>query len=222
MGGVLGPPAAVVSSNDQGGDFTAEAGSAETLILMDGTTAEGVGGGVCQVSTTLFRAAFWSGLPIVERYAHGYRVAYYEQGNMAPGLDATIYRPIVDLKFRNDTGGWLLIETLAEAGKGRLTFRLYGSQPDREVDMEGPVITNRVPAPPGRVEVDPSLLPGAAETLEYARSGADVTVYRLIRDGDGQETREPFYSHYRPTAKVVAVGPAVESTPASPGPDSAP
>ncbi|MFQ5459783.1 MAG: VanW family protein, partial [Anaerolineae bacterium] len=220
--GVLVPPDAVFSFNDQVGDITAESGYAETLIIMDGTTAEGVGGGVCQVSTTLFRAAFWSGLPIVERYAHGYRVAYYEQGNMEPGLDATIYRPIVDLKFRNDTGGWLLIETLAEAEKGRLTFTLYGSPPVREVDMEGPVVTNRVPAPPGRVEVDPSLPPGASKTLEYARSGADVTVYRIIRDGDGEESREPFYSHYRPTAKVVAVGPAVESAPASPGPESAP
>ncbi len=97
--GLLIPPESVFSFNEHLGDVSEEEGYLKTKIIMDGATADGVGGGVCQVSTTLFRAAFWSGLPIVERQAHGYRVGYYEQGTK-PGLDATIYSPVVDLEVQ--------------------------------------------------------------------------------------------------------------------------
>lgn len=218
--GILVPPDTVVSFNDSVGDITAETGYLETKIIMDGTTAQGVGGGVCQVSTTLFRLAFWAGLPIAERHAHGYRVAYYEQGDVDPGLDATIYSPVVDLKFTNDTGGWLLIETETRPRDATLTFRLYGPTLNRRVSMEGPVVGNRVAAPPGRVEVDASLAPGETETLEYSRGGADVTVVRIVDTGEGEPVRESFFSRYRPTGEVLAVGPAPDVAP--PLPESAP
>jgi vancomycin resistance protein YoaR len=212
--GRLLPPDAVVSFNELVGDISAENGYEKTLIIMDGTTAEGVGGGVCQVSTTFFRAAFWAGLPILERQAHGYRVAYYEQGSPV-GLDATVYGPVVDLKFKNDTGAWLLVETVTNARAATLTFRFYGTKPGRLVQMQGPVISGQVPSPAARREVDPTLAPGETKKLEYARSGASVSVTRIIRQGD-QETREVFRSHYRPTGEVVAVGPAAPAPPPSP------
>ena len=110
------------------GDITLDNGFAEALIIIGGQTIKGVGGGVCQVSTTLFRTAFFAGFPIVERYAHAYRVGYYEQrsnGSHDPslaGLDATVYVPLVDFKFQNDTPYWLLMETYVN-----------GYQPDLEV-----------------------------------------------------------------------------------------
>jgi len=99
------------------GEVSLNNGYAEELIIYNGQTIQGVGGGVCQVSTTLFRTAFFSGFPIAERHPHAYRVKYYEKesgnrlNNRLAGLDATVYVPLVDLKFINDTPYWLLMET---------------------------------------------------------------------------------------------------------------
>lgn len=204
--GLVIPPDAVFSFNAHLGDVSEAEGYQKTLIILDGATADGVGGGVCQVSTTLFRAAFWAGLPIVERWAHGYRVGYYEQ-HSGPGLDATIYSPSVDLKFRNDTGHALLVEASPNSRAMTLTFRLYGTKPDREVAMEGPFTTNVVPPPPPRVEVDPSLPPGSSETKELARNGASVSVRRIIRAPGAADVVETFYSRYVPTGALTLVGP---------------
>jgi vancomycin resistance protein YoaR len=102
------------------GDISLDTGFAEALIIFNDRTVKGVGGGVCQVSTTLFRAAFFGGFPIVDRYPHAYRVYYYEMGyggsndvSMA-GLDATVYAPIVDFSFVNDSDSWLLLETYVD------------------------------------------------------------------------------------------------------------
>jgi len=214
--GLLVPPDAVVSFNDSVGDITAEEGYQETLIIMDGTTTDGVGGGVCQVSTTLFRAALKSGLPIVERFAHGYRVAYYEQG-ADPGLDATVYKPVVDLKFRNDTGAWLLIETETDPRAMTVTFRFYGTLPEREIEILAASVGGHVAPPPARVVLDAGLSPGASRILEHARAGASVSVTRVIREA-GEERRETFYSRYRPTGLVTAVSPAAVAPPPADGP----
>ena len=104
--GVLVPPGAVFSMADTIGDISLDNGFAEALIIYNGTTVKGVGGGVCQVSTTLFRTVFFGGYPIVERYAHAYRVSYYEKvaGNhddpRLAGLDATVFVPLVDFKVQ--------------------------------------------------------------------------------------------------------------------------
>jgi vancomycin resistance protein YoaR len=213
--GLLVAPGETVSFNEAIGDISAAEGYRETKIIMDGTTAEGVGGGVCQVSTTLFRAAFWAGLPIVERHAHGYRVAYYEQGGIEPGLDATIYSPSVDLKFVNDTGAWLLIETFTNPQRATVTFQIYGPQLDRSVTMDGPTVGRSVAPPARRVEVDPAMAPGTSETLEYARSGVDVSLVRHVTDANGTRSDE-FFSRYRPTGEVIAVGPPPEPAPFAP------
>lgn len=204
--GQLVAPGEVFSFNAGIGEITAEAGYQETLIIMDGTTTDGVGGGVCQVSTTLFRAALRAGFPIVERFAHGYRVAYYEQG-ADPGLDATVFSPSVDLRFQNDTGAWLLLETAADARQMTVTFRLYGTRPKREVEILPAVVTNVVPAPAATIAVDPELPPGETRVLENSRAGASASVTRVIRENGG-ERRDTFYSRYAPTGLVTAVSPA--------------
>ena len=106
------------SFNENVEDVTAANGFEDSLIIWGDRTAVGVGGGVCQVSTTVFRAAYEAGLPILERYNHGYVVSWYGE----PGLDATIYTPSVDFKFRNDTGAYLL------AGAGGRTRRAVRSR----------------------------------------------------------------------------------------------
>ncbi|MGE5464623.1 MAG: VanW family protein, partial [Syntrophothermus sp.] len=107
--GVLVAPGETFSMGEHMGDVSLENGFAEALIIYGGRTIKGVGGGVCQVSTTLFRTVFNAGYPVVERVPHAYRVGYYEQtpnGGIDPrlaGLDATVYFPLVDFKFTNDT-----------------------------------------------------------------------------------------------------------------------
>jgi len=106
--GLLIAPGEIFSFNKYLGEVTAEQGYSEGLIIWGDRTAVGLGGGICQVSTTVFRAAFYAGLEILERSAHGYRVSWYEP---PLGLDATVFSPVVDFKFRNDTEGYLLIKT---------------------------------------------------------------------------------------------------------------
>lgn len=107
--GVLVAPGETFSMGEHLGDVSLDNGFAEALIIYGGRTIKGVGGGVCQVSTTLFRTVFNAGFPIVERTPHAYRVSYYEEtanGAVDPrlaGLDATVYFPLVDFKFTNDT-----------------------------------------------------------------------------------------------------------------------
>jgi len=127
--GLLIPPNSTFSFVEHLGDISLDSGFAEALIIYGGRTIRGIGGGVCQVSTTVFRAAYFAGFPIVERNAHAYRVGYYERGTawQGPGLDAAIYAPLVDFKFLNDTPNWLLMETYVNEGAGRLTWKFYST-----------------------------------------------------------------------------------------------
>ncbi len=219
--GVVIPPGGEFSFNRIVGDITAANGFEESLIIWGDRTAVGIGGGVCQVSTTVFRAAFFGGFPILERWAHGYVVSWYGE----PGLDATIYTPDVDFRFRNDTDAYLLVKPEVDLRRGILTFSLYGTKPDRQVEMIGPIIENRQPPPEPLYQVDPSLPPGARKQIDWAQEGMDVTVTRIIKDSQGNElSRDVFVSHYRPWRAVYLVGPEPEPEPeaASSSSESAP
>jgi vancomycin resistance protein YoaR len=125
--GLLIAPGQTLSMSDVLGDITLDNGYAEAMIILGDQTIKGVGGGVCQVSTTLFRTVFYSGLEILERHSHAYRVGYYEQtasghNQDLAGLDATVFVPIVDFKFRNDTPYWLLMETYVSTSNYSLTW----------------------------------------------------------------------------------------------------
>jgi len=201
--GVIVPPGEVFSFNEYLGEVSAEQGYEDSLIILGDRTAVGVGGGVCQVSTTAFRAAFWAGYEIVERWAHGYRVSWYEP---PVGLDATIYSPLVDLKFRNDTPHYMLIETEVDRNTGTLTFYFWGTKSGRQVEMEGPVIENeRAPDPP-LYKKDPTLPLREMRQVDWAVRGMDVTVRRVVREGDQVVHDDTFVSHYRPWRAVYLVG----------------
>jgi vancomycin resistance protein YoaR len=205
--GVVVPPGAVFSFNENLGPVTAEAGFEESLIIWGDRTAVGIGGGVCQVSTTAFRTAFFGGFEIVERWAHGYRVSWYETGS-GPGLDATIYTPDVDFKFRNDTDHYLLIQTYTDQETGTLTFRFYGTPTDRTVTMEGPFEENVVQHGPDVYEEDPTLPKGTTKQIDWAKDGVDVTVRRTVSEGDQIIHQDDFFSRYRPWRAVYLVGTA--------------
>lgn len=148
MNGVLIPPGAEFSFNTQLGAVDAEHGFVQGYAVIGNRTQLEWGGGVCQVSTTVFRAAFWAGLPITERHAHPFYISWYDAFSFpdqaAPGMDATIYTGVQDLKFVNDTGYWLLMEAIADTKAQVLSVRLYGTRPDRRVAVVGPEIANIV------------------------------------------------------------------------------
>ncbi len=204
--GLVIAPGEQFSFNHYLGDVSPETGFEKALIIYNGRTIEGVGGGVCQVSTTAFQAAFYAGFPINERWPHAYRVAYYERGEGA-GMDATVYAPLVDMRFTNDTPYYLLIETYVDTANATLTFRFYSTSDGRTVQKDGPYITNIVPHGPPLYEENAELSPGQSRQVDFAVDGADVTVYRTVYR-DGQVLYEDtFFSQYIPWQAVYQVAP---------------
>lgn len=217
--GLLVPPNSTFSFGEYLGDVSLDSGYAEALIIYGGRTIRGVGGGVCQVSTTLFRTAYFGGFPIVERYSHAYRVGYYERGTpggwSGPGLDATVYTPLVDFKFQNDTPYWLLMETYVTPSNGRIQWKFYSTSDGRETVVSLPVVENRVPAPEPLYEEDPALAPGEIKQVDFAAEGADVIVRRVItRNGEQINANEPpMQTHYQPWRAVYHYGPGTQGIP---------
>jgi vancomycin resistance protein YoaR len=206
--GLVIPPQSEFSFNQWLGDVSLDEGYESALIIVGDRTITGVGGGVCQVSTTVFQSAFYGGFPILERYPHGYRVAYYEQGE-GPGMDATVYSPVVDFRFLNDTDYHLLIETYVDVNRSSVTFKFYSTDTGRTVQKFGPNIRNVKPAPPAIYRANGNLAPGQVRQVDYAVSGADVYVYRTIRDADGNilVDKEEFFSRYLPWPAQFEVAP---------------
>jgi vancomycin resistance protein YoaR len=201
--GLVIPPGQVFSFNEHLGEVSAATGYEEAVIILGDRTRWESGGGVCQVSTTAFRAAFWGGYQIIERTAHSFRVGWYEP---PVGLDATVYAPTVDFKFRNDTPYYLLIETETNLQTQALIFRFYSTKTGRTVEMEGPIEENVVPHGPPVYQDDPTLPKGTTKQVEWARDGVDVTLYRIIKQGDQVLSRERFFSRYQPWQDVYLVG----------------
>ncbi|RIK38890.1 MAG: vancomycin resistance protein [Chloroflexi bacterium] len=199
--GVVIPPGGIFSFNEYVEDVSAANGFEDSLIIWGDRTAVGIGGGVCQVSTTVFRAAYNAGMPIVERYNHGYVVDWYGE----PGLDATIFTPSVDFKFRNDTGAYLLIDPVVDAANGTMAFNFYGTKPAREVYVSEPVISDVVAAPPPLYTVDASVAPGQRKQVDWEKPGMTATVTRTIVEG-GATRSETLVSKYQPWKAVYLVG----------------
>ncbi len=205
--GLLVPPGGVLSMAEVLQDISLDNGYAEALIIYNGRTIKGVGGGVCQVSTTLFRTAFFGGYPILERHAHAYRVYYYEQSQYGydsslAGLDATVYIPVVDFKFQNDTPYWLLMETYVNVGARRLTWKFYSTSDGRSVEWTTTGLQNIVPAPEPKFIENPELPKGKMRQVDWAAEGADVTVTRDVYRRDELLFSDVFETHYQPWAAV--------------------
>jgi vancomycin resistance protein YoaR len=181
------------------GDVSLDNGFTEALIIYGGRTIKGVGGGVCQVSTTLFRTVFFAGFPVVQRVPHAYRVSYYEQtsGGHDPdfaGMDATVYFPLVDFKFTNDSAYWILMET--QVSESSLTWRFYSTHDGRSIQWETSGLQNVVPAPKAEFRLNADLKPGQIKQVDYAANGADVTVRRQVSRDGALFFQDSFQTHY--------------------------
>ncbi len=215
--GLLIPPGETFSMAEALGNISLENGYAEALIIVGNQTIKGVGGGVCQVSTTLFRTAFFAGFPIVERHPHAYRVGYYEQkrdgsrDTRLAGLDATVFVPIVDLRFTNDTPYWLLMETYM--GNYSLTWKFYSTKDGRSVEWQTSGLTNIVEAPEPLYRENPELDKDEIKQVDYEADGAYIRVDRTVYRDGGVHFSDVITTQYRPWQAIFEYGPGTEDIP---------
>ncbi|HET7011173.1 MAG TPA: VanW family protein [Anaerolineales bacterium] len=207
--GLLIAPGQTFSMGDYLGDISLDTGYAEALIILGNRTIKGVGGGVCQVSTTLFRAAFYAGFPIVERHPHAYRVGYYEQGtgSPGPGLDATVFLPLVDFKFTNDTPYWLLMETYIYGNQ--LLWKFYSTSDGRTVEWSKDT-SNKVDAPEAIYRENEDLPEGKIEQVDWEADGLDVVVYRTVTRNGEVLYEDRIKTHYLPWRAIYEFGPGTD------------
>ena len=195
--GFLIAPGETFSFNKILGDVSKVTGYQQAYIIKDGQTVLGDGGGVCQVSTTMFRAALDAGLPIIERRSHSYRVSYYEQ-NSPPGLDATVFDPTTDMKFKNDTENYILIQAIFNSANSKLTFDFYGTSDGRVTTITKPVIKDVTPPPEDAYLDDPTLKTGVVKQIDYKAWGAKVYFNYKVERGGSVIFEKIFYSNYLP------------------------
>jgi len=186
------------------GDVSAATGYFPELVIKGNKTLPEYGGGLCQIGTTLFRAALASGLPITYRQNHSYRVAYYEPA----GTDAAVYIPDPDVRFINDTGNYILIQ--ARIVKSKIYFDFWGTKDGRIASTTTPVIYNITkPDPPKYIETT-DMAVGTKKCTEHAHDGADAYFdYKVIYPANSTTTpikERRFKSHYVPWQEVCLIG----------------
>ncbi|HWQ99249.1 MAG TPA: VanW family protein [Candidatus Methylomirabilis sp.] len=182
------------------GPITANNGWLPELVIKGNKTEPELGGGLCQIGTTTFRAALASGLPITERRNHSYRVRYYEPA----GTDATIYEPRPDFRFLNDTKNHVLIHAYLDGDN--VLYEFWGTEDGRKVEQSKPRIFNVTSPPPKKLVETLDLPPGKTKCTEVAHAGADAEFTYKVTYGDGTVKEEVFRSHYRPWQAVCLVG----------------
>jgi len=205
INGTLVKPGETFSFNDAVGDVSAETGYQAAYVIRNGRTELGDGGGVCQDSTTVFRAALDAGLPITERRPHSYRVGYYEQ-NAKAGLDATVFGPTVDLKFLNDTPAHLLIQTITNSETRELTVEIYGTDDGRSATIANHVVWDVTPPPPDVFVDDPTIPTGTTKQIDWKTGGAKAKFDYLVERNGEVIYEKTFYSTYKPWAAVYLRG----------------
>lgn len=205
INGTLVPKGEIFSFNNAVGEISTATGYKQAYVIEAGRTVLGDGGGVCQDSTTMFRAALDAGLPIVERSGHAYRVRYYEN-DKKPGFDATVYAPSVDFKFKNDTPAHILVQTEVVSDTTELVFTLYGKKDGREVEISDSTVWDAQPPPPPVFQDDPTLPKGETKQVDWAAPGAKAKfTYKVTRDSETLIDRE-FYTNFKPWKAVFLVG----------------
>ncbi len=197
--------------------FTIEGGYLPELVIKGDEIKPEVAGGLCQVGSTMFRAAMNSGMPITQRRNHSLVVSYYnDHRNGMPGTDATIYDPAPDFRFKNDTGNYMLLTTDMNVRTGDMYFTLWGTNDGRKGSYSEPKVSKWIPTEPTR-EVETTELKPGERKCQSKHTGA-VAAFTYSRQlPDGKKVDRVFESYYRPLPEICLVG--VESDEDKPIPD---
>ncbi len=205
INGILVPPGEIYSFNNSVGGISAATGYQTAYVISGGRTVLGDGGGVCQTSTTLFRAVLNAGLPVIKRNPHAYRVRYYELD--APlGQDAAIYQPYLDFQFKNDTLAYVLIQAEPDVDNNKLKFKLYGTPDGRKVEITDSVVTGETPPPEPLYQDDPTLQEGIVKQVDFPAWGATASFSRKVTKDDQTLYEDTFITRYQPWRAIYLVG----------------
>lgn len=200
VNGLIIKPGETFSLIDALGPIDGQHGYLQELVIKGDKTVPEYGGGLCQIGTTTFRAAYGTGLPIVERRNHSYRVSYYEPA----GTDATIYSPKPDMRWLNDTANNILIRTRIEGTE--LIFEYWGTSDGRIATATEPRIYNIVKPPETKYIETTDLEVGEKKCTERAHNGADAEFTYTVEYTDGKINEETFRSHYVAWPEVCLIG----------------
>jgi vancomycin resistance protein YoaR len=207
INGTLVAPGEEFSFLNTVGPISSTTGFQTAYVISQGRTVLGEGGGVCQTSTTLFRAILNSGLPITARYPHAYRVGYYEQ-DAKPGFDASVYFPSLDLKFKNDTDRYVLIQAEVDKKNYEMVFYLFGTKDGRQVSITDPQLFGYIPTPAPEYVEDSSLKPGQVKQIDFPASGITSTFERTVTKNGEELYKDSFRSTYSPWKAIYLKGPS--------------
>ncbi len=218
LNGVLLEPGEVFSTIEYTRPYTEEGGYYPELVIKGDEIKPEIGGGLCQLGTTLFRMAMNSGLDIVQRRNHSLVVSYYNDlENGLPGTDATIYEPAPDFKFKNDTDNYILIQAEMDVNTGYLTFTMWGTSDGRDGSYSRPVVERWIPH--GETKEIPSTKIAVGEReCQHAYRGAETSFTYTRTFADGTSEDRVFESYYRPLPQICLVG--VEALPEEPTTDA--
>ncbi|MFC4776072.1 VanW family protein [Paenibacillus sp. GCM10023252] len=192
-----------------------EYGYREAPVILNGKLVPGVGGGICQVSSTLYNAVLLAGLDIVERRNHSLPVAYLPKGQ-----DATFASGAINFRWRNSTGKHLIVRTVVSGGK--LTVKLFGTMPKNEA-YEVESVTVKTIEPSVKEVASGALPAGQKRVAEQGKAGYVVETYRtLVRDGVKVKRERVSRDTYKAQPTVVEVGSGTAAPGATPSPAPAP
>ena len=204
INGTILEPGEVFSFNEVVGQRTYDNGFTTATVIAGGQYEQGLGGGICQVSTTLYNAALKSDLKIVERHTHAWPSEY-----ISPGLDATVDWPALDLKFENDTDYQIIIVTWWDSSDSSCNAEIYGKKlPDGKTIDTYAEIVNTTSAGDDEYIADTSMAVGETKVLRQSHQGITAYAYKIWYDADGNEISRDYYnsSYYGSYGKRVAVG----------------
>lgn len=200
------PPGASFSFNKTLGEVSAKTGYRSAYVISGGKTVLGDGGGVCQVSSTLFRAVLDAGLDVTKRLQHSYRVSYYEL-NSDPGFDATVYSGEIDFRFKNDTPGYIILVTHNDPEELYLNIEIYGTDDGRTAEIVDYKQWGFVGAPAPEYYPTPDLPTGVKKQVDWAVSGIKTEFTHIVKDKNGNTIHnDTYYSNYRPWSAKYMVG----------------
>jgi vancomycin resistance protein YoaR len=194
LNGTLVPPHGTYSFNHSIGVIGPELGFVEGQVIDGEKIGRDYGGGICQVSTTVFRAAFFAGMPIVEGWPHRWRLGFYELDDWTPGLDASIMQPEGDpfgggdFRFENPSDSWMLIEAYVDYP--RVFVIIYGADLGYNVEISDPVYGETYDPLPPSTTVDSTLPAGTMIQSEWAAPGLDISYFRTVYGPDGEVVLE--------------------------------
>ncbi|WP_295815420.1 VanW family protein [uncultured Deinococcus sp.] len=189
--------------NKEVGQIDASTGFVKGFVISGGTLSKEDGGGICQVSTTIFRALYKAGLPITERHEHSHRVGYYDP----VGFEATVYAPAKNLRMKNDTGRHLFIQAAWDRRAQTLRFDVFGANTGRSVTISKPVITAfKAPASPSYTP-DVRVAAGGRRLLDTPMQGMTSVITRTVKVRGKAVSRDTLKSVYKPWGAVYGVNP---------------